>query len=89
MNELVITPRHELRAIIAEEVQKLKGGEPTSNPTPEKEVYSNRDAMDFLGVSRSTLQRWREDGILPFRKVNGTILYTKNDLLQMLEDHRG
>jgi len=89
MNELIITQPDELQRLVSDAVSKAVSGLSSDRKTQEKEVFSNRDAMKFLGVSRSTLQRWREDGILPYRKVNGTILYTKADLLEMLENNKG
>lgn len=56
-------------------------------PEP-KEVLTNREAMNFLGVSRSTLQRWRNDGKLPYSKVEGKIFYKREDLIGLLEVHR-
>lgn len=84
--DLVITPKDELRRILADEMTKaLEASKPTKTQ-PKKEVFTNREAMEYLGVSRSTLQRWRGDGILQYRKINGSIRYTKNDLDAMLEE---
>jgi excisionase family DNA binding protein len=84
--EIVITPQTELRRIIADEMTKaLEASKPTKTQ-PKKEVYTNREAMKYLGVSRSTLQRWRADGILKYRKINGSIRYTRADLDAMLEE---
>lgn len=86
MNDIVITPQNELRRIVADEITKaLAASKPTTKLQPKKEIFTNRQAMDYLGVSRSTLQRWRGDGTLKFRKINGSIRYTRDDLDNMLE----
>ena len=87
-DQLVLARTEDIQKIVSEAVREAVTGIQPISKTPKKEVYSNRDAMKFLGVSRSTLQRWRDDKILPFRKVNGTIMYTKSDLLKMLDDNR-
>ncbi|MBI2921598.1 MAG: Flp pilus assembly complex ATPase component TadA [Planctomycetes bacterium] len=45
-------------------------------------------AMAFLGVSRSTLNRWVHDGKLPARKVGGQWRFSQDDL-QKLRDGSG
>ncbi|MEX0844361.1 MAG: helix-turn-helix domain-containing protein [Balneolaceae bacterium] len=83
--DLVITPQNELRQIVADEITKaLESNKPTK-PAPNKEVFTNREAQKYLGVSRSTLQRWRADGILQYRKINGSIRYTRDDLDALME----
>lgn len=62
-----------------------EGLEPPERPP--KEVLSNREASEFLDVSKSTLQRWRNNGTLPYSKVGGNIYYKRADILRMLEEH--
>lgn len=89
MNDpIVVTRPEDIQKIVSEAVREAVTGILPVSKTQEKEVYSNRDAMKFLGVSRSTLQRWREDKILSYRKINGTIMYTKSDLIKILDDNR-
>lgn len=90
MNEIVVTPQSELRRIISDEINHaLSSVKPTEKEAPEKEVFTTKEAMRYLGVSRSTLQRWRKDGTIPFRKINGSIRYTRTDLDKVLETNRG
>ena len=39
-----------------------------------KKYYDNADMMELFKVSLRTLQRWRDDGIIPFKKVGGKIV---------------
>ena len=55
---------------------------------PPKEVLSNREAMEFLDLSKSTLQRYRDDGTLPYSKLGGNVYYRRKDLLHVLEENR-
>ena len=54
---------------------------------PEQIILNNEEAADKLGVDKRTLQNWRDDGILGYRKVRGTIFYTLADILHMLNSN--
>jgi hypothetical protein len=53
----------------------------------EKEWVSNKEALEILGKSKATLQRWRDDGILPYSKVENSIFYRYDDIVALLEKH--
>ena len=55
---------------------------------PQKEVLSNREAQEFLDLSKSTLQRYRDDGTLPYSKLGQNIYYRRSDLHDALEKRR-
>jgi len=85
MNELIVTRSDELRRIISDEVNRvLTNVQPKTSPT-QRDVFTNKQAMELLHVSRSTLQRWRNEGKLPYRQVSGKILYKRSDIDQLLE----
>ena len=86
MQQIVVTNPDTLQQLISEAVQSALAGLPGKVETGEKQVYTNRQAMNYLNVSRSTLQRWRGEGLLPFRQVSGKILYKKEDLEALLEE---
>ncbi len=46
---------------------------------------SNEEAMQFLHVSKSTMQTYRNRGYLKFSKVGRKIRYSRTDLQQFLE----
>jgi len=51
-----------------------------------QEWLSTREAMAYLSFSKSTLQRYRDRGLLPFRKTEtGAIRYRREDLNAVLE----
>ena len=50
-----------------------------------KEWLTNREAMDFLGLSKTSLQRYRASGLLRFSKIGGNIYYKYSDLVAVLE----
>ena len=85
MNDIVVTRSDDLQKIITDAVNAAIAGR-TEPPREQKEVLTNRQAMQYLNVSRSTLQRWRNEGKLPYRQVQGKILYTRADIDQLLNE---
>ena len=56
--------------------------------TGPKEWYTQTEARAFLGWSKATMQRRRNDGTLPHSKVGGSLFYRHVDLVRVLEEHR-
>lgn len=52
----------------------------------EREVLTEADMRRILGVDRTTLYRWRQDGILPYVSLGRTIIYLKVMICQMFWD---
>jgi excisionase family DNA binding protein len=48
--------------------------------------YSHRDAAKVLGVSESTLWRWKRDGKVPFKQIGRVVLYPRAGLVAFLAD---
>lgn len=54
-------------------------------PGEPKEWLTNAEAQAYLGLSRMTLQRYRDNGLLEFSKVGSNIFYRRRDILALLE----
>jgi hypothetical protein len=54
-----------------------------SHPAGEK-YLTNRDICRMLQVSPRTLQKWRDEKIIPFSRLKGKILYSKPDIAAWL-----
>lgn len=52
----------------------------------EREVLTEADMRRILGVDRTTLYRWRQDGVLPYVSLGRTIIYLKVMICQMFWD---
>ncbi len=52
----------------------------------EKKFYDNADMMQLFNVCSRTLQRWRDEGIIPFKRVGGRIYYLASKVDQMMEE---
>lgn len=46
----------------------------------ERKYYDNADMMQLFNVSLRTLQRWRDEGTIPFKKIHGKIFYVAEEV---------
>ena len=49
---------------------------------PDKELLRPQEVGEFWGVSRSTIYRWIDEGIIPARKLGKTIRVLNSDALK-------
>lgn len=54
----------------------------------DKAWLTNPEAMQYLGLSRPTLARYRASGKLPYSKVGSSIYYRLSDVEALLESHQ-
>ena len=45
------------------------------------------EVCTMIGISASSLQNFRNSGILPFTKLNGTIFFKKEDIEKIMESN--
>jgi len=54
---------------------------------PKAPIYNNKEICKILHTSSRTLQKWRDTGLIGFSQIDGTILYSQNDIEQFLLKH--
>lgn len=74
---------HSFKNEIVEEIKKL-----VQPQTDQKEWLKSADVMQMLGCSSGTLQNLRVNGTLPFTKMGGTIYYSRQDVMKVLETNK-
>lgn len=52
----------------------------------EKELMNFNETIKFLGISRSTLNNWKAQGRLPFKKLGKRIFFNRSEVLDSLKD---
>ena len=77
----------DVEAVIAQELSRhhsklRRKDHPASK---EKLWLSNSEAMEYLGLSRSTMQRYRDAEMLPFARLGSNIYYRRQDIEDLLE----
>ena len=50
-----------------------------------RQIFTDKEASDYLRISQVTLWRLRKTGKISFRRASSKIIYTKNDLEIYLE----
>jgi len=55
---------------------------------PDIVLLKSHQVQRMLGISPGTLQNMRVNGIIPFSKVGGVIFYDKQDILNIIDDHK-
>ena len=46
-----------------------------------------QEACQLLNISKRTLQQYRDDGLIPFIKLERKILFRESDIVKVLEDN--
>ena len=70
---------------IAEHIRKSESGKSSGGS---ERWISGMEAMEILGVSPRTLQRYRDSGRIPFSKIGKNCRYRLSDIEHVLEAHR-
>jgi predicted DNA-binding transcriptional regulator AlpA len=55
------------------------------NPKEEKELLNFRESYEYLGCSASTLNRWKAQGKIPYRKLGKRIFFLRSELISSLD----
>ena len=50
-----------------------------------KKIMKNKELKEYLGVSYSTLDKMRENNIIPFKKIMGNYYYSVDDINRVLQ----
>ena len=54
----------------------------------QKEVFSRKEAARFLSVSISFLEKLMREKKIPYSKINGKVLFMREDLIEWLKQNR-
>jgi len=58
------------------------------HPLLKGEIYlSGEQICQMLHISKRTLQQYRDDGLIPFIKLERKIIYRESDIIKLLEDN--
>ncbi|MGB3542591.1 helix-turn-helix domain-containing protein [Rubrivirga sp.] len=85
---VIVTSKGQLTETVEAAVQRAVSclGKPTRDHPP-KAFLTNREAQEYLGLSKATLARYRADGTLPYSKVGQSVFYRLADIEAVLERH--
>lgn len=70
-------------SIITESLSEFDKIKPSLNG---ESYLTDKDLSVKLKVSRRTLQDYRTDGVIPYIRIGGKILYRESDIISLLEE---
>lgn len=70
--------------LLLDEVKNLRAEIATIKAVPQKQLYTNKEIMDLLGIKDKLLKKYRDDGLLAYRQVGDKFWYTQTDVDQLL-----
>lgn len=79
----------ELKSSLIDSIESLKEVLLENNSkVQEVKLLKSHQVQRMLGISPGTLQNMRVNGTIPFSKVGGVIFYDKQDILNIIEEHK-
>ncbi len=69
---------------ISKEMQGIKNLDTSKDIKLEKELLSIEEVSNLLGLSTTTLWKYRKDGTLPADKIGSRVYYSRTELLNHL-----
>lgn len=59
----------------------------TKQKNPKEVIYDSADILKILNISKSTLQRMRDEGLIGYSQIQGKFYYRQSDINEMLDKH--
>ena len=56
-------------------------------PTTDDAILTTEEVMNFLSVSRRSLQGWRDSSLIEYSAINGKFYYRMSSINKMLNKH--
>jgi excisionase family DNA binding protein len=75
-------------AVLRDTIEDLRSAIVSKVIKPKHDVLTIAQACELLHVSRKTLQKWRDENTITYRKIGREIYFTRKDILDMLKRHR-
>ena len=89
MDNNTLATQNDIAQLKSELVREVKGLlQQALGNMPAKRWLKSTDVKKILGISHGFLQALRDDGILPFIKIGGSIYYDYQDIIQMMTTNK-
>jgi hypothetical protein len=91
MSELVITSKAELEKIFESLWLKYLNRDTSVLQTENEEKLNQKQAAKYLGITQSTLIRWKKNGLVPCEQLPGStkVTYYKSQLKSIIQRNPG
>ena len=88
MENTVIVLTGEAYQVLNEKLDCLLNSAGLNHPVKQDEWLSNEDVMKLLKLSRSTLQLYRDKGIIPFSQIGRKLMYKLTEVNQVIDSFK-
>lgn len=78
-NSYVLIQKDDLVSL-KEEIKALRDNLKSVVPISTKQVYTNTEVKELLGIKDKLLKQYREDGLLSYSKIKDKYWYSQNDI---------
>ena len=78
-NSYVLIQKDDLVSL-KEEIKALRDNLKSVVPQSTKQVYTNTEVKELLGIKDKLLKQYREDGLLSYSKIKDKYWYSQNDI---------
>jgi len=91
MAELVITSKEDLEKMLMSIMSQITKSQPSILNTEEDERLNQKQAAKYLGITQSTLIRWKKNGLVPCEQLPGStkVTYYKSQLKTIIQRNPG
>lgn len=91
MSELVITSKEELEKMLRSLVAEVFRTTPGFPENEGEEKLNQKQAAEYLGITQSTLIRWKKNGLVPCEQLPGStkVTYYKSQLKSIIQRNPG
>ncbi len=77
---LISVTETELRSLITDAIKQAL------EIKQEKKLLSFREACDFLGCSSSSLNKWKSENRIPYKRLGKRVFFNRQEIMQALKE---
>jgi len=82
MNEVIMTSlsmdelKKAIREVLKQELIDIK----------EKDLMTAKEVIDFLSISKSCLNEWKSNGVIPYKRLGKRIYFRRSEITEALKE---
>ena len=79
-----LMPDEKIQAIF-ESIEQIRKEVTVIQKNPKEVFFDSQQLMEVLNISKSTLQKLRNNGLIGFSQVHGKFFYSQSDINDMIK----
>jgi len=86
MGKIIVYPE-EIQLLLSK-LENIEQSLRREHPQIEDPILDTEDILKLLKISRRSLQKWRDTGLIEFSQVNGKFYYRVSAINNLLDTHK-